>query len=203
MESTRQRLLDYLSLRRLATSLELSRALHSTPANIRHHLSMLLREGIVEIVNPRVVKGRGRPARLYGLARQEGHHNLGTLAHALLEEINDNQPLDERRRFLRRLARHLASGEVSPSRIAGVRLLHTIQRLNEMHYGARWEAHSGGPNVILTHCPYASIIQNHPELCQMDAYLLEQMSGMPARQVAKLAPSHLGGVQCVFFLEKP
>jgi predicted ArsR family transcriptional regulator len=78
------------------------------------------------------------------------------------------------------------------------RLSLAVDRLNELHYQARWEAGIDGARIILAHCPYAAIIAAYPELCTMDAYLLEQRSGLPVEQIAKLQPSVKGYPFCVF-----
>jgi len=68
------------------------------------------------------------------------------------------------------------------------RLTLLIEKLNEMHYQARWEAGAGGPRVILGRCPYAQIIEGHPEICQMDAAMLKHALG---RDVSKTQKNEL------------
>jgi predicted ArsR family transcriptional regulator len=70
-----------------------------------------------------------------------------------------------------------------------------MDRLSALHYEPRWEARAAGPEIILGHCPFASIIARHPELCQLDAHLLEQ--GL-VRQAAKLEPNQRGLPICIF-----
>jgi predicted ArsR family transcriptional regulator len=82
------------------------------------------------------------------------------------------------------------------------RLYQAIQRLNQMGYQARWEAHSEAPRLLLGHCPYAAILSKHPELCQMDAYLLEELMGVPADQIKKLAQDSRGARYCLFIARK-
>jgi len=69
-----------------------------------------------------------------------------------------------------------------------------------MNYHARWEAGRAGPRVILGHCPYAAIIEKHPELCQMDAALLEELTGESAEQVAQIGRDK--SQACVFVMGK-
>jgi len=81
-----------------------------------------------------------------------------------------------------------------------VRLNQTIRRLDEMNYQARWEASSQGPRVILGHCPYAAILAENPELCQMDAVFLSSQLGQAVDQVAKLERGPQGIPHCIFAL---
>ena len=100
---------------------------------------------------------------------------------------------------LRAIALRLA-GESSPvpERQLTRRLNQTVDRLNELHYQARWEAGVDGPHVILGQCPYSAVITDYPELCRMDAFLLEQRTGLVAEQTAKLQPSAKGYPFCMF-----
>jgi predicted ArsR family transcriptional regulator len=54
------------------------------------------------------------------------------------------------------------------------RLALIVEKLNEMHYQARWEAGSSGPRILFGRCPYARVIDAHPEICTMDAALLQK-----------------------------
>ena len=68
------------------------------------------------------------------------------------------------------------------------RLALLIEKLNEMHYQAKWEAGAGGPRVILGRCPYARVIESHPEICTMDAALLKNAM---ARDVSPLKKNEI------------
>ena len=81
------------------------------------------------------------------------------------------------------------------------RLASAIERLNEMHYQARWEAGPEGPRIILGHCPYATIIDKHPELCQMDLALLSKLLGGELQQTAKLESGAGGLPFCAFMMK--
>ena len=78
------------------------------------------------------------------------------------------------------------------------RLNLTVEKLNQMNYHARWEAGSEGPRILFTHCPYAAIIEKHPELCQMDQAMLKELLAQPARQIFKSGKE--GSSVCVFVM---
>jgi predicted ArsR family transcriptional regulator len=71
-----------------------------------------------------------------------------------------------------------------------------------MHYQARWEAGADGPRIVLGHCPYGTVIEKHPELCQMDGALLAKLLGGEVRQTAKLEKGAGGLPYCVFVFAK-
>lgn len=199
MNSTRQRILDYLRSHQTITAEELSHALHMTPANIRHHLAILQQRGLVEIIGQRPPKGRGRPANVFSLSHRLIGDNLGQLAGVLLEETLNRLEAPDQIKFLSALAERMR-GKMKLSGNLAQRLLYAVQRLNELNYKARWEAHIESPRIHLGHCPYADIIHEHPELCTMDVKLLEGMVGSPTRQIAKLAHDSEGGTYCKFII---
>lgn len=202
MKSSRQRLLEYLQNRRMASTTEMSRALHLTGADIRHHLSIMMREGVVEVISQRPTGGRGRPTQMYGLTQQALQHNLDGLASALLEEIVVTLSQETREVWLRNIACRLMGNNPPSSRNPTQRLFAAINIFNDMHYQARWEAHTDAPRVLFAHCPYAAILPEHPELCKMDMFLLEQMLGQPSLQIAKQEVNPQGIPHCIFRIGK-
>jgi predicted ArsR family transcriptional regulator len=196
--ATRSRILDYLRKQQTATVHELSSALTMTGANVRHHLGVLESSELIELVSQRR-EGRGRPVAVYGLSRRMLGDGLDGLAGALLEGLLRNASEAEQEVRLKSVALRLG-GNTMPGRVPSAlrQLTQAVDRLNELHYQARWEAGIDGAHIILGHCPYAAIIATYPELCRMDAYLLEQGSGSPVEQMAKLQPSAKGYPFCVF-----
>ena len=196
--TTRFLILEYLRKNRTASGHELSRALGMTGANIRHHLAVLESSGLIESISHRQ-EGRGRPVKIYGLSRRVVGDGLEDLARAMLDVFVKSPTGEAPEASLRSIALRLA-GETSPvpERLLTRRLSQTVDWLNELHYQARWEAGVDGPHVILGQCPYSAIIMDYPELCRMDEFLLEQRTGLPAEQTAKLQPSAKGYPFCTF-----
>ena len=207
MKTSRQILQDFVSSHGSTTVAEISQALKMTTANARHHLAILEKAGQVQVIGRRPSQGRGRPALIYGPSQQALGHNLDLLAGALLDEIQAKTDEDQNP-FLTRLAKKLATPyrlwqsaatlQIDRKAHLTERLYHAVSRLNQLKYQARWEAHHQSPQVIFSHCPYHSIIDRHPELCQMDAYLLEALIGQPVSQDAKLVKDHSGRSHCAF-----
>jgi len=121
---------------------------------------------------------RGRPEKLYSLSQSALGDNLSVLADALLREKVDLRAVGERIAQSQGLA--AISNQSMPKRLA---LL--IDKLNEMHYQARWEAGAEGPRIIFGRCPFSKIIEQHPGLCKVDATLLEISLGRPISEFTK------------------
>lgn len=200
MSSTRQAIIEYLQRKPGATTPEISHALKTTVQNTRHHLSVLIEQGVVEIAGQEISRKRGRPKILYALASQVHEHNLDGLLRALLEVLFQQSPSDQSQDLLQRIARKLIVFDEPTRSTLTNRLYRAVQRLNELHYQARWEAHTRAPRLILGHCPYLSILPDHPELCQIDRYLLDTLLEAPTEQVEKLARDSRGAAYCMFLV---
>jgi predicted ArsR family transcriptional regulator len=220
MKTSRQRVLDYIRLHHYVTAVEISRILRMTPANARYHLSVLAEQGVIEVVGDRPTGGKGRPAQVFTLRSQTlgGLEKLAAAALELLEKILSASGEDS---ALRLLARYLAEGgnkevpnidsstEAHAPRNQSIsrphltqRLYETVSRLIELGYAARWEARADAPHIILGNCPYARILSAHPQLCQMDEFLLEALLQTPAKQAAKLAHDSRGAPYCLFIVHE-
>ncbi len=201
--NARQKVLIFLRSHRGVTANEVARALRVTSANARHHLSILVKDGRAEVLGFRRSLGQGRPLKIYGAVEVDAGELLVGLADALLANWIESVPVDGRDRLLEQLAVSLA-GSGAPDAKAHIsrRLANAVERLNQLHYQARWEAHAQGPRVVFGQCPYAAILQRHPELCRMDAFLLQALLSAPVRQMAKLERSVSGLPFCLFIVKE-
>lgn len=178
MITARHKVLAHLKKTRASSAREIARALKMSAPNVRHHLSVLCSDGRVEQVAVNNREGRGRPEKLYSLSQAALGDNLSALANALLTEAGKKLNVDA-----------VASRILDSSQFANLpvtrRLVLLVEKLNEMNYQARWEAGADGPRIIFGRCPYAKVIEGHPELCKMDALILEKALGRPVLQIAK------------------
>jgi DeoR family transcriptional regulator, suf operon transcriptional repressor len=193
MTTARQKVLTYFNKTRTASAGEISRALKMSAATVRHHLRVLASDGRLEVSSAREREGKGRPEKIYSLPRSALGDNLAALSDALLLEAGSEVRMEA-----------LAKRLVGESNIAGQplvkRLNLTVEKLNQMNYHSRWEAGSEGPRIIFSHCPYAGVIEKHPELCRMDEALLKEWMGQPATQISKTGKG--GSSVCVFAVGK-
>ncbi len=195
MTTARQKILAYLEKSRTASAREISRSLKMSTAAVRHHLRVLVSDGRLEMAATQVRgrEGRGRPEKVYSLPAAALGDNLPSLSEALLTESGSGVPMEA-------LAKRLAGDSNFASQPLAKQLNLTIERLNQMNYHARWEAGSEGPRLLFNHCPYAAIIEQHPELCRMDEALLKEWMGQPAVQVSRAGKE--GSSVCVFALRR-
>ena len=189
MTTARQKILAYFAKSRAASTREIARALKMSPATVRHHLRVLASDGRLELTSVRGRDRRGRPEKVYSLPHAALGDNLAALSDALLTEFGVR---------VEALARYLGGESHFANQPLAKRLNLSIEKLNQMNYHARWEAGPEGPRIVFSHCPYAAIIEKHPELCQMDQALLKELMGQPARQIFKTGIE--GSSVCVFVM---
>lgn len=196
MTTARHKVIAHLHRTRTASAREIARALSMSLETVRHHLRVLVSDGRLEVESARERKGRGRPEKVYSIPRAALGDNLSALVEALLAEAGALGG-DEASR-MEALAKRLAGESDLKSQIMSKRLNLVVEKLNRMNYHARWEAGSAGPRIIFGHCPYAAVIEKHPELCRMDEALLGELMGQAAEQLTRIGRD--GSASCVFAL---
>jgi predicted ArsR family transcriptional regulator len=189
--NARQKVLAHLKKTRVASAREIARALNMSAPNVRHHLSVLCSDGRVEFSAINNREGRGRPEKMYSLSQSALGDNLSVLAEALLMEAGRGLKVESV------ASRILDSAQFTNLPITK-RLTLLVEKLDAMHYQVRWEAGAEGPRVIFGRCPYAKVIDGHPELCKMDIALLEKALGKTVSQSVKSETSGRGLCPFIF-----
>ena len=177
--STSQLVLDYLEQNQPASCTKIGNALDISRANAHYHICQFMEQGLVEQL-PQTNNNlkKGRPTHLYRVAKQAHPDTLMHLTGCLLAEIEaQNKTHDKKQQAMLRVARRmfpsLADENPSPPRL----LNNIISILNERGYKARWETHREGPLITFRNCPYFSIIDSFPMMCQIDALILQELVG--------------------------
>jgi predicted ArsR family transcriptional regulator len=178
MITARQKVLAHLKKTRAASAREIARALKMSAPNVRHHLGILVSDGRLEVASIHQRGERGRPEKMYSLSQAALGDNLSALANALLTEAGPRLNVEA-------LASRILNSDQFANLPVAKRLVLLVEKLNEMHYQARWEAGAEGPRVIFGRCPYAKVIDGHPELCKMDTAMLANSLGRPMIQLQK------------------
>ena len=202
MKTSRQQILELIGKQQLLTVSDISKILHMTDANVRHHLTILEKRGEIECTGMRPQTGKGRPARFFSLSPKAKGDNYDQLCHALLNILLNQSPHKEER-ILLQLSENLIGKiqeQINYSSPLSQRLYDAIHHLNKFSYMARWEAHHTSPIIIFENCPYISIIDKHPELCKLDVHILTNFLRAPVYQTCKLKKDKRGAIQCQFKL---
>jgi predicted ArsR family transcriptional regulator len=200
MITRREKILNYIIEQQSATVEELSKVFRVTPANIRHHLSILSTEGSVQIIGQKQAQKRGRPTQIYAATSKSNQNNLNQLAEALFDILLFDSTSEDRNVLFKKIAAQMVE-KYKPDTFNPTRRVYiSVRTLNRMHYQAHWEAHISNPRIMFSHCPYRDIVENHPELCQLDTFMLQELLGTAVIHTEKLSINSKGLPECVFWL---
>ncbi len=185
--SPRQQIIAYLAAHGTATAAELATTLGVTAAAARHHLRLLRSEGLVVVVPGTATTGRGRPARRYRLSPEALAPHLLPLTRALLDLLRAAPP--HHALPLEALSEYLCADCPPPAHGSlRLRLQRAMPCLEACGFSPRWEAHHHGPRVLFRRCPYAALVEDYPELCELDTVLLEHLLAAPVRKIPAARP---------------
>ncbi len=198
--TARQRVLEYVRRGGPITATQTGRGLGMSAATVRHHLSILCADGLILADGTAPKSNRGRPEKLYRLSDRAAGDNLTMLSDLTLTRWLAGIADEQRGEAVAVLAQGLAAqiGAIDDRLPATKRLVLLIEGLNRLHYQARWEAGAEGPRILFGHCPYAAIIDRHPELCTMDTVHLTGMLKAQVKQLSKIDRKSGDASQCVF-----
>ncbi len=188
-DDTQARIIAYLQKNHSAAAAELAQALIVTKGDVQYHLKLLEQAGSIRRM-PRGAqrqKGRGRPSVLFQLAPESRPDNLAGLASALLAALLSPSAGSEESRSaaLDQVAAALF-GSLEPAPRLSQSLNRVVAMFNQYPYQARWEARRVGPCILLKNCPYAQILPEHPELCQLDQRALQLLLRRPVQLDARI-----------------
>ncbi len=202
--TTRKRILETLHQKQQCTIKELASALDITPISVRHHLTRLEADGLVQSSEER--HGVGRPRRVYRLTRQgaeqfPGHYVDMTIR--LLEQIKQNLPAPVVEHMFSQMAADLIANQAQQVNLEGLDVeerLALVQRiLAEEGFRVRWEQDETVYRLHETTCPYLHVGENHPEVCTIDQTLISLLLQVP---VEKIRCRLHGDAQCTYIIPK-
>lgn len=198
MKSTRDRILQTLLRQPRSTINELAKAVGINPISVRHHLTNLQMEGLVEAHEER--HGVGRPRLAYVLT-EEGMERFPTrylrLTTRLLAQMKESMPEPMVSKLFSQVAEGLAADY--SEQLKGMSMeerLDTVKELlAEEGFTVEWEKTEDGYRIHEITCPYYQIGQSHPEVCTVDQTLISKMLAVPANKVQCILE---GGAHCTY-----
>lgn len=201
--SLADKILAYLEKFHHATPQELSQTLRVTPQDVRYNLRRLMEEGRVysEIDSSAKSPGRGRPAHTYRLAVRATSNNLTELLKTVLTLYFENPVVNESD-LLTQLARTLIPPPVVED-ISPIQNLNGLKNaLNQHRYQTYWEARPEGPCVFFHNCPYLMILEQFPQLCEIDRIIIASFSRQTVSILQTQHPNYSGSSRCKFLIHR-
>lgn len=200
MKSTRDRIMQTLLRTPRSTINELAKAVGINPISVRHHLTNLQMEGLVDAQEER--HGVGRPRLVYVLT-EDGMERFPTrylrLTTRLLAQMKESMSGPVVNKLFSRVAEDLAADYAN--QVKGLTMeerLDTVKELlSEEGFTVEWEKFDDGYRIHEITCPYYQIGQNHPEVCTVDQTLISKMLAVPANKVQCILN---GGSHCTYIV---
>lgn len=194
-QPTSSEILSLLSKSHPLTIAEISQQLNLTKADIRYHVSRLIKEGQIKSTstsNPSAK--RGRPAKVFTVSDEVYPDNLKELIQVWFSLTGVNPETLKKAATL--LAKNFVHNRESASFF--LKMNKIITELNQRQYDARWEIKTNGPVIYFYNCPYKNIVGQNFELCQMDQFLLSELTGTEIRKQQTIAQNNTN--RCMFVL---
>jgi predicted ArsR family transcriptional regulator len=201
MKSTKDRILQTLLRHPKVTINELAEAVEINPISVRHHLTNLQMEGLIEAEEVR--HGVGRPRLVYSLT-QDGMERFPTkylrLTTRLLAQMKETMPAPVVAKLFNQIAEDLAN-EYS-SQIQGLSMEERLEFVKELlaqeGFTVEWEKKGSEYQIHEISCPYYQIGVAHPEVCTVDQTLISKMLALPANKVQCILD---GGSHCTYVVQ--
>ncbi len=202
--NTRQKVLGTLLARPRITINELAENVGINPISVRHHISSLEAENLVDSEEER--HGVGRPRRVYFLT-EAGVEKFPTryvrLTLRLLEQLKETMPAPLVSSLFTQMAKGMADDYTSPD----IQNMPIEDRLNVLQgllrqegFIIKWERQGNQYHIHETSCPYYHVGHNHPEVCSVDQILISSMLSIPASKTRCI----LNGDQlCTYVITAP
>lgn len=183
MQTRRQEILTILKQKGEATVDELATILDLTPVTVRHHLDILRAEGLVQTSSVRRRHGPGRPQYVYTLTPSAADHfpqNYDILVNELLDEMKARLKDDTIEKIFDGIAdRRLSHAPSLPADMPmDERMTKLADYMNNEGYIASPEQRDGNWFLVISNCPYHNVATLHPELCNVDLTLVQELAGV-------------------------
>lgn len=186
--STRENIIQILVTRQKCSINDLAEEVKINPISVRHHITRLEADGLVESAEER--HGVGRPRRLYFLTpagMELFPSRYLNLSNMLFEQIKKNIPKKTLTRLLRNMAEEMAQDLIADTRLEELNLDERLSLLQELLTNAGFtvkiEKHEDKILINETSCPYIHVGQEHHEVCILDKTLIHTILGTPVEQI--------------------
>jgi len=186
MKSTRERILHTLLGRPRSTINELAEAVSINAISVRHHLTSLQADGLVQAEEER--HGVGRPRLVYFLT-EKGLERFPTnyfrLTNRLLDQLKGSLPEQVVSKFFEQMATDAAAGytQMAQSMTLEEKLDLVKSILKEEGFSVEWEKQGEQYAIHEITCPYYHVGQSHPEVCTVDQTMISTVLSIPVEKI--------------------
>ena len=187
-KTTKERVLHTLLKNNYCTINQLADAVDINPISVRHHITRLEAEGLVNSKEER--HGVGRPRRVYFLT-ESGRELFPTrymrLTSRLLQQLKASMPEQMVNDLFSDIASDLVQEYAHSINLDGLRMEERLELVKDIltqeGFDIEWERRENKYLIREVSCPYFHIGQDHPEVCRVDQTLISTMLQVPAEKI--------------------
>ena len=201
MKSTKDRIVEHLLKFPRSSINNLADAIGINAISVRHHLTNLQSEGIIEAEEER--HGVGRPRLVYFLT-EKGMETFPTcylrLTNLLIDELKHILTDKQMKDLFSKIAIKLSQEHVV--RAIGLPLIERMpimmELLVEQGFLVDWE--KKGDYILIREmtCPFQQISQFHPEICKIDTILISSVLGVSEDKIIRVEDENSYGTYKVY-----
>ena len=183
---TRDRVLLTLLRQEKCSISELASELGINPISVRHHLTKLQADGLVDSFEVR--HGVGRPLRLYFLT-ENGQENFPkrylSLTQRILDQLKETLPKPLVKELFTQIALDIALNYQDDLKNLPLedRLPMVEKILRDEGFIIEWDKKENEYQIHVINCPYRQVGSAHPEICAMDETLISNILSVPVQRV--------------------
>lgn len=186
MKSTRDRILQTLLNHPQSTIQDLANAVGINAISVRHHLSNLQAEGLINAEEER--HGVGRPRLVYVLTEKGLEHfptRYMRLTNRLLDQMKEALPQAAIHKLFTQMAEDIAADYADQIKLLSVeeKLEFIKDLLDQEGFSVEWERRGENYLIHEISCPYYHVGQAHPEVCTVDQTLISEVLSIPAHKI--------------------
>lgn len=200
--ATRREILVLLKQSGGMTVEQMSQALGISAMGVRQHLSILERDGLVEMLKKR--GGMGRPAHVYFLTNRGDEaafpRRYDSLAMTILEALDEIDGEDKVEAIFRKRQEWMEQG-LAP-RMTGKPVAERVKELAESQQENGYmteagERPDGGYYLVEHNCTIARVSKKYPVACQLELELFRKLLGSDVERTQCIAE---GDTRCTYLI---
>ena len=204
MHDTRWAVLETIKSQGRATVASIAEAQDMTNIAVRHHLTSLQSEGLIqaEIERHHV----GRPRHVYTLteaAQRYFPNKYHVLVDRLMEELKATMPPEQVEAMIDRMAANVAAKygyqASSPRGTFEERMRQLVEIMGEEGFMTAAQRIDDTTMLTQLNCPYMYVGQRHPEVCRIDQTIMKSVLGVDVKQTSCVLH---GDHNCTFSVEE-
>ena len=202
MKSTRERVLEALSVRPRSTIVEVAQFVGINAISVRHHLTHLQADGLVIAEDER--HGVGRPHLVY-LLTENGMEHFPTgyirLMDHLLNHLKQSLSQEKLNEFFKSMADKLAFEYKDD--LNGLDMEKKLELLTQVMakegFDIQWQRIGDQYEIREISCPFYQVGKQHPEVCLFDRSLIANILSIP---VENIQTQRMSDTMCTFLINK-